>query len=292
MRPSYLIGDEELNSNFPFSLKIHRLREDIIPHGHNFIEYTYVFDGHGTEIINGVEHELKPGIFTLLFPNQIHEILVDEGEQISLFVGGIGLKAFFNMDDSLLPLNKLWFEGGYNLNSFYALDGNVDTEISSILRRLHSEAGGNLALSRVMFKAKLSEMLVLLYRFCLNIETSYKQSSVPQKINNWNIIYFVYRNFREDITLKYLSERFYLSEPYISALFKQYIGENFHRFLNNIRIGCASSLLASSELNVTDIAFEVGYKSYKTFVRVFHQQMKMSPTEYRRFKAINLNNEI
>lgn len=283
------MGDKELNSDFPFSLKIHRLVQNVMPHGHNFIEYTYVFEGNGIEIINGVEHELKPGIFTLLFPNQIHEIIVGKGQQISLFVGGIGLKAFFNMDDSLLPLNKLWFEGGYNLNSFYLLEGETDTQIYSILQRLYSETEGKLGLSRVMFKAKLAEMLVFLYRFSLNIETNNKQSSVPQKTSNWNIIYFVYQNFREDITLKYLSERFFLSEPYISTLFKQYIGQNFHHFLNNIRIGCAGSLLTSSKLNVTDISLEVGYKSYKTFVRVFGQYMDMSPTEYRRFKAINLN---
>lgn len=83
------------------------------------------------------------------------------------------------------------------------------------------------------------------------------------------------------ITLKSLSERFFLSEPYISTIFKQCLGISFHDFLTNLRIESACSLLTSSKIPVTDIAYEAGYSSYSTFVRVFNTRKGVSPSVYR-----------
>jgi transcriptional regulator GlxA family with amidase domain len=65
-------------------------------------------------------------------------------------------------------------------------------------------------------------------------------------------------------------------------MFKQCLGISFYSFLMNLRIENACSLLASSKMSITDIAFEVGYSSYSTFVRVFHKQKGVSPVTYRR----------
>mgnify|MGYP000856607354 CR=1 FL=1 len=44
----------------------------------------------------------------------------------------------------------------------------------------------------------------------------------------------------------------------------------------------AVSLLAKSDKKITDIAKESGFEDINYFNRVFHEEMKCSPTEYRK----------
>ncbi|WP_397356810.1 helix-turn-helix domain-containing protein [Paenibacillus sp. N3.4] len=60
------------------------------------------------------------------------------------------------------------------------------------------------------------------------------------------------------------------------------MGDNFHSFLEKIRISHACSLLISSNETVTSICFEVGFTSFSTFSRVFQARFLMSPTSYRK----------
>lgn len=289
MQPIFLPGEEVLNSDYPFSLEIHHLTRNVTPHGHNFIEFTYVFKGYGIEIINGIEHELRPGTLTLLFPHQVHEIIVDTGEQVELYVGAIGLKAFFSADDTVFALNRILMDVESDLTSFYYLNDETGNQVFLLLRQMHSELLEEQVWNRIMFKAKLAEVLVLTYRHRNMSKDKSSSSSGSRRQNNiLTIVHYVYKNFKEDISLESLSRQFFLSVPHLSSSFKKFCGENFHNFLERIRIAHACSLLISSELSITDISFEVGFKSYTTFSRVFLKNTKMSPSSYRQLKSISL----
>lgn len=104
----------------------------------------------------------------------------------------------------------------------------------------------------------------------------------------WEVIHYVYQNFKEDITLEMLAERFSYSVPYISVAFKQAVGENYYSFLERNRTAHACNLLIGTDMKITDVAYEAGFKSYPTFVRVFQARMGMSPTAYRKREYIAL----
>ena len=44
----------------------------------------------------------------------------------------------------------------------------------------------------------------------------------------------------------------------------------------------AVSLLKSTNLSVTDVAFQVGYENVENFIRTFRKKYGMTPTDYRR----------
>ncbi|MDF2962852.1 MAG: AraC family transcriptional regulator [Paenibacillus sp.] len=290
MLPANLPGDEELHSDFPFSLKIHRLNGNVRPHTHSFIEFTYAFQGRGVEIINGVERKITPGTFTLLFPYQVHELVIEPGNELCLYVGGIGLKAFFGIDDSVLALNELIVQVNHEGSASYQLDEETAERFIPLFEQMLFEIQSNQSWNKLMFKAKLVETLVLFDRFRNIRQTSGRNASVSKKKKSvWNIVHYVYTNFRQEITLQSLAELFHLSAPHISTSFKQVMGENFHDFLEKTRISHACSLLVSSEQKITDIAFEVGFSSFPTFSRVFQTRMHMTPSSYRKLKAISLH---
>jgi AraC-like DNA-binding protein/mannose-6-phosphate isomerase-like protein (cupin superfamily) len=289
MIPFNLPGDQELHGRFPFTFKIHKLTADVPQHTHNFIEYTYVFYGKGIEIIDGVECPIQAGTFTLLLPHQVHQIRIPPGEELHLYIGAIGLQALFGSDDSAVAFNELLLRTGMQGNPSYSLHDALSAELLPIFGAMYEEIQSARSWNQLMFKAKLFEALILLDRHCFRI----KEPEAPRTPSNKkgkirDIILYVYQNYREDIKLVTLAERFYLSVPHISASFKLYSGDHFHNFLEKIRISHACSLLASSNESVTSICYEVGFTSYSTFSRVFQERLHMSATAYRKVYQISL----
>lgn len=282
MIPFNLPGDQELHDAFPYTFKIHKLNADVPPHTHNFLEYTYAFYGSGTEIINGIERPIGPGTFTLLLPHQVHQIKIDRGHELHLYIGAIGLQAIYGSDDSAVSFSDILLRAGTEGEPSYQLENELSGQLLPIFERMHQEILTNRPLSQLMFLTKLTEALILLERGCFTMKDMDTYRTPNKKGKMWEIILYVYQHFRDDIKLESLAERFYLSVPHISSSFKSIIGENFHHFLEKIRISHACSLLISSNEPVTSVCYEVGFTSYATFSRVFKERLSMSPSAYRK----------
>ena len=57
------------------------------------------------------------------------------------------------------------------------------------------------------------------------------------------------------------------------------IGEHVKTYINNIRIEEAQRLLANTKLNISEIAYTVGFNSPSTFNKVFKKTTGMTPSE-------------
>jgi len=72
-----------------------------------------------------------------------------------------------------------------------------------------------------------------------------------------------------------------VSEAHFARSFKDAFGVPPHRYLLSRRIERAKALLRDTELSITDIAFETGWKSLGTFGRIFRDITGESPGELR-----------
>ncbi len=88
-------------------------------------------------------------------------------------------------------------------------------------------------------------------------------------------------HYMEDVNLKDLANRLYLSEKQTDRMIKKAFGEGFSQHLCKIRILIAKDLLTDTDKDVSEIALEVGYKSYNGFYLAFKQYVKMTPNQYR-----------
>lgn len=61
---------------------------------------------------------------------------------------------------------------------------------------------------------------------------------------------YIEKNYTSPISLKEISENLYISQSYLSALFKEQIGVNFLQYLTDLRIEKAKELLETSNLKV------------------------------------------
>jgi mannose-6-phosphate isomerase-like protein (cupin superfamily) len=71
----YLKEYPNMHSSFPFHISLNHLEHGFPAHRHDFLEFSYVVEGMGTETVNGVAHRMEPGTFTFVLPYQIIRLI-------------------------------------------------------------------------------------------------------------------------------------------------------------------------------------------------------------------------
>lgn len=92
-----------------------------------------------------------------------------------------------------------------------------------------------------------------------------------------------YIDEHSELPLSYrdVAKEVFVSPSYFLFLFKREMGLTFVDFLTAVRVEKAKLLLATTEKNVTEIAFEVGFNNPNYFSSTFRKLVGMSPKEYR-----------
>lgn len=73
-----------------------------------------------------------------------------------------------------------------------------------------------------------------------------------------------------------------LSPAHLQRLFKQETGVHISDLLVESRLRNAAHLLSTTEMEVKEIAYLVGYQHHSSFVRAFQRRFRQSPKQYRR----------
>ena len=95
------------------------------------------------------------------------------------------------------------------------------------------------------------------------------------------IVSYIKSHYAEKLSLDGLAARFGFTSHYISTLIKRETGESFNPYVTSLRIRRAMDLLARTDIDVKEIALQVGYDDQHYFSRLIRQITDMSPTQYR-----------
>ena len=85
----------------------------------------------------------------------------------------------------------------------------------------------------------------------------------------------------EPLTIERLADHAHVSAYHLIREFRCHYHTTPHQYLMRRRIERAKSLLADSEVSVTEICFEVGFESLGSFSDLFHRAVGWPPTVYR-----------
>jgi AraC-like DNA-binding protein len=92
---------------------------------------------------------------------------------------------------------------------------------------------------------------------------------------------YIQHHYQDDIGFEDVASHVGMSAFHFSRLFKQSMGESPHKFIMRCRIDAARRMLLDSDKTISDIAFEVGYRSQSYFTTRFALLTGMSPAAYR-----------
>jgi YesN/AraC family two-component response regulator len=156
--------------------------------------------------------------------------------------------------------------------------GKVEHLLFAMLHEQNSRSPN----SDIMIHALMLQLFILCSRLQDNCSTNSRVIDSPTQRKIFDIADDISLHFAQPMTLTALSEKFHLSAPYLSRMFKQVTGFKVMEYVNHVRVREARRLLRETKLKVTEVAEHTGYDSIVHFGRVFKQVTGISPLSYRK----------
>ena len=94
-----------------------------------------------------------------------------------------------------------------------------------------------------------------------------------------NAIRLVSYNFQKPITLNEIATQIGVSRETLIRLFRRHTGSTFWDYVLTLRTMYATTLICRGK-TITEAAYDAGFGSIRSFNRVFHDKLGMTPTAY------------
>lgn len=92
----------------------------------------------------------------------------------------------------------------------------------------------------------------------------------------------VKENYAENLTLRELSQKYFVNSSYLGQIFKKKYGQSFKDYLCSYRINEAAQQLLRTDKKVSQIAEDVGYHDTDYFINRFIELKGCTPSRYRK----------
>lgn len=83
-------------------------------------------------------------------------------------------------------------------------------------------------------------------------------------------------------TVGYLAEQLHVSPSYLSDMLRSLIGQNAQQYIHDKLIEKAKEKLSSTNLTVSEVAYELGFEHSQSFSKLFKTKTNLSPSEFRK----------
>lgn len=96
------------------------------------------------------------------------------------------------------------------------------------------------------------------------------------------VLQYIRKHYASDVSLEDMAAVAGFSCRYFCKFFKETTGTTPVQYLTAYRIERAARLLLTTDLSVTQIAFDCGFNDLSYFIKTFKNAKKVSPKEYRK----------
>jgi AraC-like DNA-binding protein len=254
-------------------------------HSHPEFELVYVLESHGKRIIGNSVESFESGDMVFLGDDIPHVWLNDE-----IFYKGINsLKAkaiviYFSRD--LFGTSFYELPEAQEVKKFFsqavkgvAISGATNAMIAKKMEKLLKKKGFEvvMGLMEILFLLSKSKDL----RF-IN-DNSYMSLNEDNKSDRLAEVFkYVKANYKEEISLDEIAKIANLTPTSFCRMFKAKTKKPFVEYLNEIRVSNACKYLIETDLGISEIAYECGYKTASNFNKLFKKLMGTTPKEYRK----------
>jgi len=242
-------------------------------HWHDEIEIIYILRGSINFVIETQTYNIKEGDILFIKSGEIHRCYGGVNcEQIIIEFGHY-------LDNEILKTQTLIHPGTPGL-----LSNNLHSEIEELILQICNEYENKRQAWNFMIKSALYKIVGLLDReYIKDVKIDLNKNVISGYYNEilHDVFEYIEANYKSDVTIEEISRVANFSKHYFNKFFKKATNKTFARYINDVRIEKAQTLLKGSKQSISDIAYEVGFNSIKTFNRVFKQKVGCTPSEYR-----------
>ena len=231
------------------------------PHIHTQTELIMLYEGETYAYTDGCGHLLRGGDMFVAFPGQVHHYKKCVGAYDLILLSPETCPEFLQYFNGYLPKQPV-IRGAI---------GN-DTIMTAIRKLTEGRTDEFSAGEMHGYMIILMSEVLRLTGLCEN--RGYENSIMR------DIVIYCNDNYTEDISLESVARALHVSRYHVSHVFSR-LGVGFCEYINTLRITKACELLKKSQLSVSQIAYDVGYGSIRTFNRAFLKITGKTPRQYR-----------
>lgn len=231
------------------------------------------------------EYDFDEGIMTFMAPGQL--LTIEAHEELKHSGWLLLVHPDFLWNTPLASKIKQYEYFSYSVNEALHLSEKEETVITGIMQDIAQEYRSNIdGFSQNVMIAHLELLLVYAERF-------YHRQFITRKITNHKIldrlesILNAYFN-SDDLerkglpTVQYIAAELNMSPNYLSGLLKTLTGQSTQQHIHDKLIEKAKEKLSTTDLTVSEIAYEMGFEHSQSFSKLFKSKTSLSPLEFRR----------
>lgn len=174
----------------------------------------------------------------------------------------------------------------YAANEALYLSEKEKTTISEVFEHILDELNGNIDdFSQDVIISHIEVLLNYSNRF-------YKRQFLTRKAANHDVLTAL-ENLLEDYfndektvlnglpTVQYLANKLNLSARYLSDMLRSLTGQNTQQHIHEKLIEKAKEYLASDNLSVAEVAYQLGFEHPQSFNKIFKKKTNVTPVEFK-----------
>ena len=232
------------------------------------------------------QYDFDEGIMFFIAPGQVFGIEVDDNSTSKPSGWILLVHPDFLWSTPLAKTIKHYEYFDYSVHEALFLSDKEETIITGIMQNIQQEYHSNIdKFSQGVMIAQLELLLTYAERF-------YQRQFITRKITNHKIL-----NRLEDMlneyfnsddliskglpTVQHIAETLNVSPNYLSGLLKTLTGQSTQQHIHDKLIERAKEKLSTSDLSVSEIAYELGFEHPQSFSKLFKTKTNFSPLEFR-----------
>jgi len=187
---------------------------------------------------------------------------------------------FSYLNQTLLPVVK-----DQNSNFLYYHLGNYSVQIADQIKQLKDKSHEKGIIRSLSLEAQLNLVLAMQ----LTEHQNYvNKISLPSSLSVSDIkkIYglkeFIEKNAAEAITVTMLSEEAGISTKKLQQGFQILYNKSVNVHIRDSKLSMAENMLRTTDLSISEIVYNIGFKSRSYFSKIFSNKYDILPTEYRK----------
>lgn len=260
------------NQIIDFELLTERSKKN---HFYTNLVFYYVLEGELKLILGGEEFVLQRGDFVALNAFRHHSYSMAQHTLVMGFAMSIGeLGKYYDLESVDFRCNT----AAGDLKQYDDVRRLLEACISNYYGKRSGSGRVLMHLNGIYYQ--LMERLMMEYVVYMRNDDIHSAPSEDEARVDM-ILNHIHRNYKNQISLNDLADKFYMSTSYISRYIKKMLGKNFSEYLTELRLDASVQELGEGEKSVARIAMDSGFPNIAAFNKAFREQYGMSPKAYR-----------
>ncbi len=220
---------------------------------------------------------------------------------IFILNSGVPHKYFANNDEDAPKVLTLrfdpeeWFGGSESgmgcygvfsessIVAYAMLNSKTKAEVIELYKKTSIEIEEKKKEWQAAVRANLTLLLITVGRYINTAVKTDFQVKPKEWITVSSAITYIEENFgNPDMTLSTIAESLFLSQSYLSRIFKKLMGITFFEYVHKFRVEKSVEMLKNTKLSVDEISLKCGIKDVASFYNLFKKHMGISPKQFRK----------